>query len=273
MPPDQARTESGLGFPRSAPAEAEPPPESPGAADSRERGEEEFRREEELRRSHAQLRALSARLLRVREEERSHVAREIHDELGQALTGLKLDLSWLADGLPESQRPLRSRIRAIARRVEETIRTVRRIATTLRPGLLDDLGLAAALEWQAQEFQAHTGIRLRFASSLRDARLDRDLSTSVFRIFQEALTNVARHSRATFVDVRVREETGRLLLAVHDNGRGITEAERSDRGSLGLLGMRERALAFGGELDVTGGPRRGTEVTLRVPLGPGDGAP
>ncbi len=259
MLPEKARTESGLGVQRDSPPKAGPFAGRAGTgADAGSNGEE-------LRTSQA-LRALSARLQRIREEERSRVAREIHDELGQALTALKLDLSWLAEGLPDGQEPLRAQIHALSRRVEETIRAVRRIATTLRPSLLDDLGLAAALEWQAQEFRVHTGVRLRFASTLRDAHLDRDLSTSVFRIFQEALTNVARHARATCVEVRLLERSGRLLLEVRDDGRGITESELSDREALGLLGMRERALALGGELKVTGSPRRGTEVRLVVPL-------
>ncbi len=259
MPPDQAQTESGLGVQTESPPRAAPFPGRAGTGAGAGSNGEELRTSEALR-------ALSARLQQIREEERGRIAREIHDELGQALTALKLDLSWLAEGLPDSQQPLRAQIHALSRRVEETIRAVRRIATALRPSLLDDLGLVAALEWQAEEFRRHSGIRLRFASTLRDARLDRDLSTSVFRIFQEALTNVARHARATSVEVRLEERSGRLLLEVRDNGRGITESERSGRGALGLLGMRERALALGGELEVTGSPRGGTEVRLVVPL-------
>ncbi len=211
------------------------------------------------------LRALSARLQRVREEERARIAREIHDELGQALTGLKLDLAWLGDDPPASRRAARRRLMALTRRVDETIQAVRRITTALRPPVLDHLGLVAALEWQSRDFAARTGVRVRFDSTLRDEGLDPDVATSVFRIFQEALTNVARHAAASRVAVRASEEGAGLLVEVKDDGRGITEREREDPASLGLLGMEERALMIGGTLEVRGAPGEGTVVTLHVP--------
>jgi signal transduction histidine kinase len=136
----------------------------------------------------------------------------------------------------------------------------------LRPGILDDLGLTAAIEWQAQEFQTRTGVRCEFATELEDFHLDRDRATAVFRIFQETLTNIARHARATQVIVSLIERDGDLILEVRDNGRGVTTREMANPKSLGLLGMRERALVFGGEVRISGLPGAGTSVTARIPL-------
>src|SRR5207244_2973139 len=167
---------------------------------------ERKRAEERLRRSREQLRSLSAHLQSVREEERTHIAREIHDELGQMLTGLKIDLSWLENrlgrnGHPKTQPLLLDKIKSISNLVGSTIQTVRRISTELRPGVLDDLGLTAAIEWQGQEFQARTGIRCKFNCNVEEVKLDPDRSTAVFRIFQETFINVARHANATQVEV------------------------------------------------------------------------
>ena len=222
--------------------------------------------EDALRRSHAQLRALSERRELVREEERTRVAREIHDELGQVLTTLKLDLAWLADKPPAGPRALRNRLRALSRRIDGAIRTVQTIATALRPAPLDHLGLVAALEWHARQFQALSGLRVDLDVALNDPGLDPRLSIAVFRIFQEALTNVARHAGASRVDVHLAEEDGALRLDVIDDGRGIREAARDDIGSLGVLGMRERARSLAGELDVRPLPGGGTAVSLRLPL-------
>jgi len=227
--------------------------------------------EEQIKNSREQLRALSAHLQLVREEERARIAREIHDELGQALTGLKIDLSWLDGKLSEARnaaprRLLLEKIKSMIKLIDTTIHTVRRIVTELRPGVLDDLGLMAAIEWQAQDFQNRTGVKCDLASSLEDIDLDQDRSTAVFRIFQETLTNVARHSGATKVDIILEERDGSLILEVKDNGRGITENGLSSSKSLGILGMRERALLLGGEIDILGAQGKGTTVTLRVPL-------
>ncbi|HWA25826.1 MAG TPA: histidine kinase [Lacunisphaera sp.] len=227
---------------------------------------ERRRAEERLRESHEQLRALSVYLQYVREEERTRIAREVHDELGQALTGLKLDLAWLAGRLPRSQRPLLEKIETMSGHVDETIQSVRRIATELRPGILDDLGLVAALEWQANEFQSRTGIECHVTSTLQDTMLDADLNTAFFRIFQETLTNIMRHAGATRVDVHSTQEGGALVLTVRDNGRGILPGEIKDRRSIGLVGMEERAALLGGEFAITGEPGRGTLVTVRIPL-------
>jgi len=222
--------------------------------------------EEQLKSSHEQLRALSGHLQSVREEEGTRIALEIHDELGQALTGLRMDLTWLGSRLRQDQKSLLKRIQAMSKLIDATIQAVRRISTELRPRVLDDIGLMAALEWQAQDFQTRTGIRCKFSSRVEELSLDQDRSTAVFRIFQETLTNVVRHAHATSVNISLRDNAGNLILEVRDNGKGIADGEISDARSLGLLGMRERAALFGGEVDISGIAGRGTRVTVRIPL-------
>jgi signal transduction histidine kinase len=239
--------------------------------EAKERAERK-RAETQLRLSHQQLRALSTRLQEVREQERTRIAREVHDELGQALTGLKLQLTWLASRLPGKSRILRERTRFIAGYIDQTIQTVRRIATELRPGILDSAGLPAALEWQAHEFEKQTGIRCRVRSSLRDGDWNQDLDTAFFRIFQETLTNVIRHSGATKVGVRLSADAGHFVLEVHDNGRGISAREIQNPNSIGLLGMRERAALVGGEVRLHGEPGKGTTVTISSPRPPRNAA-
>lgn len=224
--------------------------------------------EEKLQRSLELLRALAARLQRVREEERTTVAREIHDELGQAMTAMKLDLAALMRELPAEEKGAILRVDGLVKLVDETIQSVRRIATELRPGVLDDLGLAAAVEWAAEEFQGRAGIVCHVSLPDSDIALDPERATALFRIFQETLTNVARHANATEVDVRLARSKGALLLEVHDNGKGISEAELSEGQSLGILGMRERALVLGGEITITGAPGKGTTVSVRIPATP-----
>src|SRR5215475_2993103 len=183
------------------------------------------RAQEQLRQSHERLRALSVYLQTVREEERTRIAREVHDELGQALTGCKLDLSWIASKLPRELQPLIDKARELSAHIDSTIQMVRRISSELRPGVLDHLGLVAALEWQANEFQNRTGIKCDVQANIRDPQLETELSTTLFRIFQETLTNIIRHAGATQVQVHLKEENGRISLEVEDNGRGISRAE------------------------------------------------
>jgi signal transduction histidine kinase/DNA-binding response OmpR family regulator len=217
-----------------------------------------------------QLRDLTAYLQTAREQERAHIAREIHDELGQTLTALKFDLSWLTKRLPEDRPDLEKKAQVMSGLIDETIHTVRRVATELRPGLLDDLGLAAAIEWQAQEFAARTDIDCELQLDDASAAIDRDLTTAVFRIFQETLTNIARHAEATQVRVTLADGPGELVLTVQDNGKGITEDQASDSKSLGLIGMRERARAWGGDITFEGVPDQGTTVTVRIPRTTGE---
>jgi PAS domain S-box-containing protein len=215
-----------------------------------------------------QLRKLPARLDEAREEERTNIAREIHDELGQALTALKLDIALIARRLKNGNGhvdDVRARLEEMAHTTDEIIGSVRRISAALRPGILDDLGLRAALEWQAEEFTRRTGTPCNVRADVADLHLERGLATAVFRIFQEALTNVTRHANATTVDVHLWLERGLLKLDVADDGVGVPEI--SPRGSsLGLLGMRERARRCGGECTIRRREPRGTIVALSVPL-------
>jgi len=223
-----------------------------------------FRKSERLRESEEKLRRLAAHLISVREEERAHIAREIHDELGQVLTGLKMEVTWLAKRLKE--KPLVEKTDSMCKLIDTTVQTVRKIATGLRPEMLDDMGLVAAVAWQAKEFQKRTGIRCRAKLPPESVKLDVDVSTTMFRIFQEILTNVARHSRATRVDLELSVNEERVALDVIDNGVGIAEAELNGKKSLGLLGMHERALLFGGEVKITGTPGHGTRVSVSIPM-------
>ena len=224
------------------------------------------RTEDEFRRSTDQLRELSARLQSVREEERTHIARVIHDELGQTLTGLKMDVAWLQRHLDRKQPALLEKTQAMSDLIDSTIQTVRRVASELRPGILDDLGLVATIEWQLQEFQTRSGIQGKLISAPEETTLDADGSTAAFRIFQEILTNVARHAQATQVEVILEESASFLTLQVQDNGRGITESEIHSPKSIGLLGMQERARLRAGEVQFQGTPGEGTTVTVRLPL-------
>lgn len=227
---------------------------------------ERKRAEEELKASRERLRKLSTHLQSVREEERTSLARDIHDELGQALTALKIDLSWLSRRFPADQKSLLEKTSSMSKLVDMTIQKVKRISTELRPGLLDDFGLVAAIEWQAGEFQKLTGIRTEISPKLKDIVLDRDRSTVLFRIFQELLTNIARHADATKVKLSLVEEADKIVLMVKDNGRGITREQLSNPRSFGLLGMRERVHFWQGELKISGAPGKGTTAVASIPL-------
>jgi PAS domain S-box-containing protein len=219
------------------------------------------------RESREQLRALAARLEEVREQDRKVMAREIHDELGQALTALRMDLAWLHSRLDSGTNPLAEKARVMERLVDQTIDKVRHLASRLRPAVLDDLGLVPALEWEAGELVRRTGIQCELDLPSGHIQLDDRLATTVFRILQEALTNVARHAAATKVRIHLRCNPGEVALEVRDNGRGITDQEIAGRGSLGLLGMRERALACEGEFGIRALPAGGTAVTICIPRG------
>jgi PAS domain S-box-containing protein len=227
------------------------------------------RAEEKLRATSEQLRALSARLQSAREEEGIRIAREIHDELGTTLTSLRWELEGVKKAIPESvlaNGELTKKLEAMVELTDTMVTVVRRIASDLRPVVLDVLGLEEAIEWQARQFQDRTGIAVNYESSGDSIGLNPAQSTAVFRIFQEALTNVLRHARATRLAVTVEEDSGVFVLMIRDNGRGITESERTGALSIGLLGMQERAHLIGGQLDVSGIEGEGTTVSLRVPI-------
>jgi signal transduction histidine kinase len=223
--------------------------------------------EQRLRTSEENLRALAGHLQSVREEERIHIAREIHDELGQALTGLKFDLASFAKSFADDSAQTRlERQQGLNTAIDRIINSVRRISSGLRPEVLDEIGLAAAFEWQAREFQRRTGIRCQINIPAHFVDPDKERSTALFRILQELLTNVARHANATRVNVSLCERGAALALIVEDNGRGIREDEIDGRKSLGFLGLRERVLAFGGTLDAKGDEGKGTKVTVQIPM-------
>ena len=217
------------------------------------------------------LRALSARLRSAREEEGTRIAREIHDELGSALTGLKWDLeridTILATAANGSLIPdVHQRIGSMTTTIETTIATIQRIASELRPGVLDDLGLVAAVEWQVEQFQSRTGLKCHWTNTANEVELDREKSTAVFRILQEILTNVLRHAQATNLYVKLSRTRQHLELEVKDDGCGITTIQKINSRSLGLLGMKERARLVGGDVQITGKKGQGTTVLVRVPL-------
>ncbi len=205
-----------------------------------------------------------ARLQTLREDDRRRLARELHDEFGQALTGLKLDLAWLGRRLDTAAPALAPDVAAMSGRVDATVDAVRRIAAELRPAVLDDLGLGAALEWQATEFERRSGVACTLDTPLDDAAVDEPTATAVFRVFQEALTNVARHAGARRVVARLTREDDTLVLRVADDGVGVAPGAGRP-GAVGLVGMRERAAALGGDVTVRPGAAGGTVVTLRVP--------
>jgi signal transduction histidine kinase len=222
------------------------------------------RAERALRASSEQYRNLAAHLLSIREEERARISREVHDELGQSLTAVKMDLAWLAGRLPRSDGEMLKRIRSTGQLADSIIQSIRRISTELRPAVLD-LGLAAAVEWQLQEFQARSGVPCKVRLLIREV-VPSNASTAMFRIFQETLTNVARHARATRVEVVLQKQRDRLVLLIHDDGRGFDQADPGLSKSLGLLGMRERAAILGGQVNIVSAAGKGTTVTAWIPL-------
>lgn len=232
-----------------------------------ERREEEHQQAEaHIRESREQLRKLSAHIQTVREEERTRIAREIHDDLGQALTALRLDLSWIGRRLQLDQAALQQKVQSMAKVIDSTMETVHRLSSELRPGILDDLGLAEAIEWQAEEFQNRTGITCEVQLDCEQIQLTKEQSTAIFRIYQETLTNIARHASAQTVLVTLEVSDGNLTLMVGDDGRGITQEQISRPDAYGIMGIRERVLALGGEVTFEGSPAGGTKVVVIIPF-------
>ena len=227
--------------------------------------------EDEIRQSRERLRALSAHLQFVREQERIKIAREVHDDLGQVLSALRMELSLLNQNLTGSidnapKQSINQELTTMSNLVDDTIRSVRRIITELRPEVLDHLDLSSALEWQIQEFRARTGLKTSFQSTVQNSPLNQEGVTALFRILQETLTNVSRHAQATSLQVKLIDNDDSIILEVKDNGRGITEEEARKTGSFGVLGMKERVLLLGGTLKITGTPGKGTTVRVEIPL-------
>lgn len=226
------------------------------------------RAEAELEKSHQQLRDLTGSLETVREDERTRIARELHDELGQQLTGLKMDLSWMESRLPEGKAELTAKLEGMKKLVSATVASTRRISAELRPLVLDDLGLAAALDWLARDFSGRSGLEVSIDIGPDDWVLDNALATTIFRIAQESLTNVARHAEASRVRISLARSGGRLILAVADNGRGMAPGATEKPGHFGLLGITERIRALAGELRISSQPGEGTTLSVSIPLPP-----
>lgn len=226
--------------------------------------------ERELVDAQDRLRALAAHLQGTSEQDKRRLAREIHDVLGQELTGLKLDSAWLARRIdrmsPPGKEVLLERLETMGSRLDACMQFVRRIATGLRPGMLDDLGLAAAIEWQAHEYEERAGIVVHLSLPEDPLNMDRDRATAIFRIFQELITNTVRHSGAGNVSVLLRRQGDTIELEVSDDGRGITLLEQSRPDALGILGMRERAAQFGGSLDIASAEPQGTRARVCIPV-------
>jgi signal transduction histidine kinase len=212
-----------------------------------------------------ELRQLSAHLQIVREEERTRIAREIHDDLGQQLTGLKMDASWIRRKAVIEDEAVKERLSGMILLIDTTVKTVRRISSELRPGILDDLGLIAALEWQGLEFEKRTGIRFRFDTELNDLDLEINLATNIFRIFQEALNNITRHSEATEVEIKLSKARADIEFIIRDNGKGF-DLNAQTKSAWGLIGMKERAIILNGKLSIRSEQMKGTSIRLLVPL-------
>jgi len=228
---------------------------------------ERKRGEESLVLQREQMRALAERLQWVREEDRKQVARDLHDQIGQILTAIKMDMTWMSRHLPESEGEVLARLKESIQMINDGVKAVRTICSGLRPGVLDDLGLAAAIEWQASEFTSRNGVQCQVTVPPVDLHLDGDRATATFRIFQECLTNVIRHAQAKSVRVALYQEEKSILLVVEDDGIGFCESGFSNSlGSLGLLGMKERAQFCGGDVRISSSPGNGTTVTVRVPV-------
>ncbi len=221
--------------------------------------------EQELRLSQRELRDLAMHLQSVREEESGRIAGRIHDELGQVLTALRMDVVWLLKKLSEGADVPRGKTEDMAALIDNAIETVQTISLELRPSLLDDLGLVAALQWQAQEFERRADITCGLTVEPDDISLDKELSTCLYRIFQEAMTNIVRHAGASRVHASLRDTGDAIILEIKDNGQGITRAALESRRSFGLMQMRERAGFWGGHVEIHGSPRRGTRVSAHIP--------
>lgn len=225
---------------------------------------------EKIEHSREQLQALSLRQQTLLETERKRIALEIHDELGQTLTGLKMEIHSVNRQIKESgysdANALGDRMKDLLELTDEAVQTVRRIATELRPPILDDLGLGAAIEWQTQEFARRTGISCVVSTNVEAVELNPELTTMVFRIFQETLTNIIRHAEAKTITVNLKKLDHKLVLRVEDDGKGIQTEQTNGNGSLGVLGMRERARLVGGELEIFNGEENGTVILLTAPL-------
>lgn len=213
-----------------------------------------------------QLRELTSHLQSVREEERTNIAREIHDELGQQLTGLKMDLAWLKRRVKSDDEMINSKISSSLTLVDATINTVRKIASELRPSIIDDLGIAEAIDWQVDQFSKRTGLEAHFESDLQDIEVNEGVPIALFRIVQEALTNITRHADATKIVCSLKRAGNRILLNITDNGKGFDANNTRHKKTLGILGMKERVAMLNGDFEIITRPENGTKVSVSIPL-------
>ena len=213
-----------------------------------------------------ELRELSSRIQNIREEERTMIAREIHDELGQQLTALKMNLSWINKKISNNNPEITTKIDDSISTIDNTIQTVRKIATQLRPSILDDLGLVAALEWQTEDFQNRFNIKSSFFCIDSIIEINKDKATAIFRIYQESLTNVLRHSKATNLNTLLENDGQKIQLKIVDNGIGFNIDEITSKNTLGILGMKERANMFGGDYKISSELNIGTTITVSMPI-------
>jgi len=220
----------------------------------------------ELRKSNEQLHHLSQHLQSHIEDERKHIAREVHDELGQLLTAIKIDLSWLEKKIHKNQKKVISKTSSAKTIVDQAIRTVKKITSELRPGLLNDLGIVAAIEWQVTEFINRTGIQVKLSINPSEFNLQSDLSTTIFRITQESLTNITNHSNATKVKLAIKKNKSLIEVSISDNGVGITEEQINDYNSFGIIGIKERVNSFNGKIEISSLPGKGTTLDIFIPI-------
>ena len=222
--------------------------------------------EEELRQINEDLRSLSSHLQNVREEERIQIARDIHDDLGQQLTGLKMDVTWLNQKLVIEDVAVREKMDSMIELIDETVKSVRRISSNLRPSILDDLGLIAALEWHSEEVEKRSEIKVNFSAEMPEPDIPVAMATGIFRIYQEVLTNAVRHANAHVITSSLQLKDDNLLLKIKDDGQGMDPAITGSKKTLGLIGIKERTFVLGGKFDLKSGPGKGTEVQISVPL-------
>jgi PAS domain S-box-containing protein len=223
--------------------------------------------EEQLHKSYEQIRHLAAHLQHIREEERTNMAREIHDELGQQLTGLNMYISWLSKKVQTNDPEIKEKFASTAALLDDTVKMVRKISSSLRPSMLDDLGLIAAIEWQSNEFEKRSGIKTEFINLAGNLNIPGNIATGLFRIFQESLTNVARHAGATTVNAVLRFRNNHIIFTITDNGQGFILNEIGSEKTLGLFGMKERTMMMGGQYEIVTGPGKGTTVSVQIPVG------
>ncbi|MBU4122764.1 sensor histidine kinase, partial [bacterium] len=221
---------------------------------------------DELKKSHKKLRELFEHLETVREDERKNIAHDIHDELGQSLTALKVDIGWLNKNLHKDKDLLLEQTSSMLKFIDTTVQNMQRIVLNLRPVLLDDFGISAAVLWYTEDFEKRSGIKCKISLKPNEIIIDKNRSILIFRIYQELLTNVIRHAKATSVKIQMIKKTNRLILDIEDNGRGITEQKIFSHRSFGLLGVKERIHFWGGKLQITGTPDKGTKINIELPL-------